>query len=88
LIHDDRFTPPEDRTNTRRAHLAFRVADIDAAKATLTAHGIRPIERRLPDYGYRQLFFHDPDGNLLELGEWPDVEQMDLRPVGSVASGG
>lgn len=31
------------------------------------------IERVLPEYGYRQLFFNDPDGNNIELGEWPDV---------------
>ncbi len=76
LIHDDRFDPITDRENRRRSHLAFRAHDIDRARELLAAHGVPTIEGRLPDYGYRQLFFHDPDGNLLELGEWPDVEEM------------
>ncbi len=81
LIHDDRFTPTVSRDNTRRHHLAFRVDDIDRTLELLAAQDIPVIKRRLPDYGYRQLFIHDPDGNLIELGEWPDVEKMDLRPL-------
>ena len=42
----------------------------------LTAHGVEIVERVLPDYGYRQVFFRDPDGNVLELGEWPAVNEM------------
>ena len=42
----------------------------------LAAHGVRYVEHVLPTYGYRQVFFHDPDGNTLELGEWPSPEQM------------
>ena len=34
------------------------------------------VERVLPDYGYRQAFFRDPDGNVLELGEWPPANEM------------
>ena len=79
LIHDQRFEPSFTRDNTRRHHLAFRVDDIDRTLAQLAEHKVEVIHRRLPDYGYRQLFIHDPDGNLIELGEWPDVEQMDIR---------
>lgn len=81
LIHDGRFEPIAVRDNTRRSHLAFRVEDIDRSLEILAAHEIPVIERRLPDYGYRQLFIHDPDGNLIELGEWPDVEKMNLEPL-------
>lgn len=89
LIQDDRFAPTASRDNTRRHHLAFRVDDIDRALELLAEHRVPVIERRLPDYGYRQLFIHDPDGNLIELGEWPDVEQMDTRPLARrSASGG
>ena len=83
LIHDDRFSPIEARDNTRRSHLAFRVEDIDRTLELLAAHDVPVIQRKLPDHGYRQLFIHDPDGNLIELGEWPDVEQMDIRPLDS-----
>lgn len=81
LIHDERFETIATRDNTRRSHLAFRSADIDRSLALLQKHQIPVIQRRLPEYGYRQLFIHDPDGNLIELGEWPDVEQMDIRPL-------
>lgn len=76
LIDDERFDPPIERDNTRRHHLAFCVADVDQARQLLAEHGIEYVERRLPDYGYRQLFFHDPAGNLLELGEWPRAKDM------------
>jgi len=79
LINDDRFAPTTERENTRRHHLAFKADDIDDALKQLGEHGIEVIQRKLPDHGYRQLFFHDPDGNLIELGEWPDVEAMILQ---------
>jgi catechol 2,3-dioxygenase-like lactoylglutathione lyase family enzyme len=81
LICDDRFEPIESRDNTRRNHLAFRVEDVDRTLELLAEHQVPVIQRQLPDYGYRQLFVHDPAGNLIELGEWPDVEHMDIRPI-------
>ena len=47
-----------------------------ARSRCLRDHGIEYVERVLPDYGYRQVFFRDPDGNVLELGEWPPVNEM------------
>ena len=81
LIHDARFEPITARDNTRRSHLAFRVADIEQTLELLAEHDLPVIQRTLPDHGYRQLFVHDPDGNLIELGEWPDVEQMNVTPL-------
>ena len=42
----------------------------------LTKHGVEHVHKRLPTHGYRQIFFHDPDGNVIEVGEWPDAEQL------------
>lgn len=81
LIDDESFEPSEVPINTRTNHLAFRVADFDRARQLLEAHGLEFVERKLPDHGYRQIFFRDPDGNVLELGEWPDVEQMQIEPI-------
>ena len=81
LTCDDRFVPIATRDNTRRSHLAFRVEDIEGTLELLAAHQVPVIERRLPDYGYRQLFIHDPAGNLIELGEWPNVEEMETNPL-------
>lgn len=72
LIHKEATAAPPSPLNTRQGHFALRCADIDGAIQVLTAHGIDFVERRLPDYGYRQLFLQDPDGNVLELGEWPE----------------
>lgn len=73
LIHDAQFNPSRDRIDSRVHHLAFRT-NVDQARELLRQHGVEFIERTLPDHGYRQLFFHDPDGNVIELGEWPDVD--------------
>jgi catechol 2,3-dioxygenase-like lactoylglutathione lyase family enzyme len=77
LIHDEAFRPRLDEPiNSRSNHLAMHVDDYDAAIAGLRAHGVEFVERVLPDYNYRQVFFRDPDGNVLELGEWPAVNEM------------
>lgn len=72
LIHNEDLGERRESINSLRGHFAIRCSDIDAAKKVLDARGIEYVEKRLPDYGYRQLFIHDPDGNTLELGEWPE----------------
>jgi catechol 2,3-dioxygenase-like lactoylglutathione lyase family enzyme len=77
LIHDEAFQPSaEGAINSRTNHLAMQVNDYDCAVELLAAHGVAYVERVLPDYNYRQVFFHDPDGNTLELGEWPSPGEM------------
>ncbi|NIK50660.1 glyoxylase I family protein [Xanthomonas arboricola] len=51
-------------------HLAFRVEDLDAAVAHLTAHGVATEDIRIDEYtGRRFTFFADPDDLPLELYE-------------------
>ena len=51
-----------------KGHIAFRTDDIAAFKKRLDAKGIR-----YSDYGawamsgWQQIFFHDPDGNVVEV---------------------
>lgn len=81
LIEDPNYTAECDGPiQTRRRHLAFRVEDFDAAVALLEQHGIEVVHRLLPDYGYRQAFLRDPDGNVIELGEWPNAQQL-AKPI-------
>ncbi|WP_420638656.1 VOC family protein [Candidatus Poriferisocius sp.] len=49
------------------SHLAFRVDDIEAMMERLAAHGVTTWE--LPDSpaALRQVFFHDPWGNMIEM---------------------
>lgn len=72
----------ETAINTRSSHLAFQTANYDEACRRLTAHRVSYVERVLPDYGYRQAFFRDPDGNVIELGEWPAPATMLATPPG------
>ncbi len=48
-------------------HVAFRIADYDAAVAHLQAHGVACFE--LPENltPWKQVYFTDPDGNEIEL---------------------
>ncbi len=53
-------------------HLSFRVADVDAACASLKAQGIA-VEREPQDYpwGARAACLRDPDGNCIWLLQRP-----------------
>jgi glyoxylase I family protein len=56
-----------------RGHIAFRTDDIEAFKKRLNEKGI-PYS----DYGgwamagWHQIFFYDPDGNIIEVHQAPD----------------
>ena len=77
LIHDaEHEWDATQEINTRTAHLAMQTDDYDRACRQLADHNIDYVQRVLPDYGYRQVFFRDPDGNVVELGEWPSPAEM------------
>ena len=55
-----------------RGHIAFRTDDLEAFKKRLDAKGIK-----YSDYGdwamtgWKQIFFYDPDGNVVEVHQAP-----------------
>lgn len=55
-----------------RGHIAFRTDDLDAVKQRLDEKGIK-----YSDYGdwamagWKQIFFYDPDGNVVEVHQAP-----------------
>ena len=57
-----------------RGHIAFRTDDIAAFKQRLDEKGIR-----YSDYGgwamtgWQQIFFYDPDGNVIEVHQAPHM---------------
>ena len=68
------FPSPPSRISRPEAcglrHLALRVADLDAAVAHLSAHGVSIEPVRIDEYtGRRFTFFADPDDLPLELYE-------------------
>src|SRR5687768_15171931 len=50
-------------------HFAFEVSDYEASLQQLAQAGIAILHRQLWKNGRRSAYFHDPDGNLLELVE-------------------
>jgi catechol 2,3-dioxygenase-like lactoylglutathione lyase family enzyme len=56
--------------NTASVQLAFRVApvEVEACYQQLLAKHVEILDPpRDTDYGHRTLFFHDPEGNILEI---------------------
>jgi len=49
-----------------KAHVAFRVADLEAVRARLAAAG-RPVREDEPLPGYRRFYTEDPFGNRVEV---------------------
>ncbi|KAH6559144.1 hypothetical protein KP509_1Z025600 [Ceratopteris richardii] len=52
-------------------HLSFCVADYDACISILRERQIPFFEKTQQNGKIRQAFFFDPDGNGLEIGNWP-----------------
>ena len=75
LIHDVNHVPSSD-INTRGSHFAMQCDDIDNVVQQLNERGLAFEQRVLPEHEIRQIFFRDPDGNVIELGEWPDVHEV------------
>ncbi|KAJ1448299.1 Glyoxalase/Bleomycin resistance protein/Dihydroxybiphenyl dioxygenase [Pelagophyceae sp. CCMP2097] len=79
------YAPTLDPLALRRGHhLAFRVADIARAAAVLTRRGL-PFETQLvptdnPAGGSTQLFLFDPDGNGVELADFPAALPQFAQP--------
>ena len=64
---------PNERADVGRArHIAFAVADLDAARAHLAGHGVAVVlgPRGRGD-GVTQMYCYDPDGHLIELHDLP-----------------
>ena len=67
-ISTSAFAPGQPLNPLERGHIAFRTDDIDAFKRRLDEKGIP-----YADYGgfamsgWQQIFFHDPEGNVIEV---------------------
>ena len=69
------------------SHLAFEVDDLAAACARLDEHGVALVGGPMPrGDGVTQVFFHDPDGHLLELFQRTGEDQSDAPERAPVRS--
>ena len=61
----------------RADHVAFHVSDIERVRELLEEHGIPYKLNYVADTGVMQLFFHDPDGNHIEIGTYLPVRPLE-----------
>ena len=53
-----------------KGHIAYRTDDLDKFKKHLTSHNIRFADwEETAVSGWKQIFFYDPDGNIIEVHE-------------------
>ena len=81
LVPRGRAIPKDSRSNDLWfQHIAIIVSDMDKAYAQLRVHSVEqvsPEPQRLPDWnpkagGIKAFYFHDPDGNNLEILQFPE----------------
>lgn len=75
LIESDEAPDSPPPINTRQRHCAFSVEDIDAMEGVLQEHGIAYERKAMPERGWPQIFFRDPDGHMLEIGMYGSMDQ-------------
>jgi catechol 2,3-dioxygenase-like lactoylglutathione lyase family enzyme len=68
LIEDLQAQKCPETINTRTSHIAFHVQDLDTMEQRLRDHGIQYLRSGIQDRKIDQIFFHDPDGWMIEIG--------------------
>ncbi|MAG94035.1 MAG: hypothetical protein CMJ48_09825 [Planctomycetaceae bacterium] len=68
--------PPAHPISIRADHVAYHVEDTGTVEGLLTEHGIEYKKNYVADVGVTQLFFHDPDGNHIEIGSYPPAQPV------------
>ena len=80
LTSGGRPIPPDSRSNDRWfQHIAIVTTDMEKAYARLREHKVKHAStgpQRLPDWnpnagGIEAFYFHDPDGHVLEISQFP-----------------
>ena len=74
LIENAAAPEPPPGIDTRGNHIAFAVPDVDAMERRLREHGLEYQRKLIADRGIHQLFFRDPDGHLIELGKYGQID--------------
>ncbi len=74
LIENLTAPEPPSGIDTRANHIAFSVPDVEAAAEALTALGVPFRRNSIPDRGILQLFFRDPEGQVVEVGKYGQVD--------------
>ncbi len=73
VIHNPKVVDGGNEISGRVQHLALTVNDLEGAEKLLNEHGIRYVKSEIKDRAIKQIFFHDPDGNTVEIAVYPPV---------------
>ncbi len=71
IANQDAATVGGDGIRTRDNHLALHTDDMQLAERLLNEHGIAFRKNEIVDRGIKQIFFRDPDGHHIEIGNYP-----------------
>ena len=67
---DEPYIGTDGPPNSRENHIAFLISDMDAAEETLKQHAITYLRQQSRDGKSEQIFFRDPEGWMVELGNY------------------
>lgn len=70
LIVNESIPDPEGPIQTRDGHLAFEVDDLATVERRLEELGIPFRKNTVAQTGRMQIFFRDPDGHHIEVGQY------------------
>ena len=71
LMYNEKAGSPEGEIQTRDDHLALNTNDLDAAERLLAEHNVPYRKNVIADRNIAQIFFRDPDGHYVEIGNYP-----------------
>ena len=85
MIHIIKGVPPErpGEISTRADHVAFHTDDLPAVERYLQDRSIPYKKAFVPKSGVTQVFFHDPDGNHIEVATYPAVRELEPAAAGA-----
>jgi catechol 2,3-dioxygenase-like lactoylglutathione lyase family enzyme len=66
--------PDRHDIDTQARHVAFAVTNVDEAEEALKALGVTYKRKLIADRGIHQIFFQDPDGNMIEAGKYGQID--------------
>ncbi len=71
IIHNEAVADPSGEIQTRANHIALHSSDLAAVERLLKEHGVPYRRNEIKDRGVQQIFFRDPDGHHIEIGNYP-----------------
>jgi catechol 2,3-dioxygenase-like lactoylglutathione lyase family enzyme len=73
IIRNDQIAEGASTISGRVQHLALTVNDLEKSERLLQEHGVPYLKSEIKDRAIKQIFFHDPDGNTVEIAVYPPL---------------